>query len=194
MAITKKSLGPQPLLYPEPALLVCSYDAEGKANVMTAAWGGIACSEPLSLSVGVRPMRWTHDAILARKAFTVCIPSESMAEGTDFVGIASGRRYDKFPMAGFTEARSELVDAPFIVESPVVLECSLLHSYSLGAHTLMIGQIMDVKVNEDCLTPEGAPDIRKIAPLVYDSGSQSYYGVGNLVGKAFSMGKRLLKE
>lgn len=188
----KRSLGALPLIYPLPAVLVCVYDAKGKANVMTAAWTGICCSEPLSLGVSVQPVRWTHDALLARKAFTVGIPSESMLEATDFVGMASGRRYDKFAMAGITPVPSEIVDAPYVAECPVVLECQLSRSISLGSHTLMIGTILDVKADEDCLAADGShPDISKVAPLVFDSGSRSYFSLGKPVGKAFSAGKSL---
>ena len=189
----KRSLGTLPLLYPLPVLLVATYDAEGKPNVMTAAWGGICSSDPLSLSVSIRPGRWTHDALLARKAFTVGIASENMAVAADYAGIASGRRHDKFPVAGFTPIRAEKVDAPYIAECPVVLECSLSQTVRLGAHTMMIGAILDVKADEDCLDASGKfPEISKVAPLVFDSGSGKYYAVGHVVGQAFSIGKVLL--
>jgi flavin reductase (DIM6/NTAB) family NADH-FMN oxidoreductase RutF len=191
----KRSLGAFPLLYPQPVLLVATYDADGKPNVMAAAWGGICSSDPLSLSVSIRPQRWTHDALLARKAFTVCIAPESMAAAADYVGIASGRRCDKFPIAGFTPVKAEKVDAPYIAECPVILECSLAQSLRLGSHTLMIGAILDVKANEDCLDPAGKfPDIFKVSPLIYDSGSKSYYSVGKVVAPAFSIGKQFLKH
>jgi flavin reductase (DIM6/NTAB) family NADH-FMN oxidoreductase RutF len=191
----KRSLGARPLLYPLPVFLVATYDAEGKPNVMAAAWGGICSSDPVSLTVSVRPERWTHDALLARKAFTVCIAPESMVVAADYVGIASGRRYDKFPIAGFTPIRAEKVDAPYIAECPVVLECSLSQTVRLGAHTMMIGAILDVKADEDSLDASGEfPDILKIAPLIYDSGSRRYYGIGRLVGPAHSFGKALLKK
>ena len=193
--MTKISLGAQPLLYPEPALLVCTYDAKGKANAMVAAWGGICSSEPLCLSVSVRPMRWTHDPLLERKAFTVGIPSQSMLAAADYLGIASGRRYDKLSAAGLTAVRSEKVDAPYIAECPVVLECKLRETLAVGSHMLMIGEIVDVLADKDCMA-EGKdyPDIAKVAPLVYDSGSKAYYGVGPRLGDAFSAGKVFLNE
>ena len=191
----KRSLGAHPLLYPLPVYLVATYDADGKPNVMAAAWGGICSSDPLSLTVSVRPERWTHDALLVRKAFTVCIASEDMVVAADYVGIASGRRYDKFPVAGFTPVRAEKVDAPYIAECPVILECSLTQTVTLGVHTMMIGAILDVKANEDCLDDSSTfPEISKVSPLIYDSGSRRYYGVGRLVGPAFSIGKVLLKQ
>ena len=194
-AKAKRSLGSLPLLYPLPVFLVATYDADGKANVMTAAWGGICGSDPLSLTVSIRPERWTHDALLARKAFTVCIATEHIAVAADYAGIASGRRCDKFPTAGFTPIRAEKVDAPYIAECPVVLECSLSQTVSLGAHTMMIGAILDVKADEDCLDASGKfPDISKLSPLIYDSGSRCYYNIGRPVGQAFSIGKVLLKK
>jgi len=194
-AKTKRSLGPLPLLYPQPVLLVATYDADGKPNVMAAAWGGICSSDPVSLTVSVRPERWTHDALLARKAFTVCIATENMVAAADYVGMASGRRYDKFPVAGFTPVRAEKVDAPYIAECPVVLECSLSQTVGLGVHTMMIGAILDVKADADCLDVSGAfPDIFKLSPLIYDSGSRCYYNIGQLVGPAFSIGKALFKQ
>jgi flavin reductase (DIM6/NTAB) family NADH-FMN oxidoreductase RutF len=180
-------------LYPEPALLVSVWYEDGKPGVMTAAWGGICCSEPLCLAVSIRPARRTHDALLARKAFTVGIPSEAMLTGTDYAGIVSGRRYDKFAVAGWTAVPAEHADAPYIAECPVVLECSLVRSLDLGSHTMMVGAVADVKADEDCLDPTGVfPDIRKVAPLIYDAGSRAYYGIGAKLGDAFSAGKKLI--
>lgn len=190
----KRSLGALPLLYPLPVLLVGTYDADGKPNVMTAAWGGICASDPVSLTVSIRPERWTHDALLARKAFTVCIASRNMAASADYAGIASGRRFDKFPAAGFTPVRAEKVDAPYIAECPVILECSLSQTVRLGTHTMVIGAILDVKADEDCLDESGGhPDILKVSPLIYDSGSRCYYSIGRREAAAFSVGKALLK-
>ena len=174
---------------------MATYDAEGKPNVMTAAWAGICSSEPLSLMVAIRPERWTHEALLARKAFTVGIASESMLAAADFVGMASGRRYDKFAAAGLTAEKAEKVDAPYVAECPVILECSLSRSVTLGVHTMMIGAILDVKADESCLAEgENYPDMAKVAPLIFDAGSRNYYGIGSRLGKAFSVGKGLLKD
>lgn len=190
----KRSLGPQPLLYPEPVLLVATYDEQGQPNVMTAAWGGICNSEPVSLMIGVRPSRHTHRAVMSRKAFTVGIATEEMAAAADYVGIVSGRRQNKFMAAGYTAVRSDKVDAPYIAECPVILECALTYTLELGTHTLMVGQIMDVKADEDCLNADGVPDFNKFRPLIFDSGTRRYYGMGNFVADAFSVGKPLIKN
>lgn len=189
----KRSLGPQPLVYPQPVLLVASYDEKGQPNVMTAAWGGICNSEPVSLMVGVRPSRYTHAAVLRRKAFTIGIATENMVAAADYVGMVSGRRQDKFATAGYTAVRSDKVDAPYIAECPVVLECALTHTLELGTHTLLVGQIMDVKADEDCLNADGVPAFDTFRPLIFDSGTRRYYGMGPAVADAFSVGKPLIK-
>jgi flavin reductase (DIM6/NTAB) family NADH-FMN oxidoreductase RutF len=129
-----------------------------------------------------------------RRSFTVNFPSEEFAEEADFAGIASGRSIDKFPATGLTPERSGLVDAPFIREFPIVLECRLLHATELGSHTQFIGEILDVKADESVLGANGLPDIMKIKPITYETGQRSYYGVGNCLGMAYTIGKKYEKQ
>ncbi|MBI5519276.1 MAG: flavin reductase family protein [Desulfovibrio sp.] len=187
----KKSLGAGTLAQPTPVWLVGSYDAEGKANMMTIAWGGICCSKPPCVTVSVRKERHTYDAVMLRKAFTVNVPSQMHAQEADYAGMVSGAKADKFAATGFTPIRSELVDAPFVQECQLVLECRLLQAIDLGAHTQFVGEILDVKAEESILNAEGHVDMLKLKPLLYAPGASMYYGVGEAVGKGFSMGKAI---
>ncbi|UFS72525.1 flavin reductase family protein [Geomonas sp. RF6] len=187
----KKSLGPKTHLFPTPVLMVGTYDRDGRPNLMNAAWGGICCSEPPCVAVSLRKATYSYDCIMERKAFTVGIPTQKQLVIADYIGIASGRDSDKFAVAGLTAVRSELVDAPYAAEFPVVLECRLVHSFELGLHTQFVGEIMDVKVDEGALAEDGKPDIVKIAPLVFDTGHRGYHGIGPFLGKAFAAGRDL---
>ena len=122
----KKSLGAKTVLYPTPVLVVGSYDTDGKANAMTAAWGGVACSKPPCISVSLRAATASHGNIMARKAFTISLPGEANAAQADYFGLVSGRDHDKFAESGCTAVRSELVDAPYVGEFPLVLECAVV--------------------------------------------------------------------
>lgn len=190
----KRSYGAVTLVYPMPAFLVGTYDANGKPNIMTAAWGGICCSEPPMLAVSVRKQRWTYEALLARNAFTISIPNAKLAAETDFAGIASGRKTDKFKELSLTPVRSELVDAPYVDECPVVLELVLHSQIELGSHVQFIGEIKDVKIDESCLDADGKPVLSNINPLLYDGGQREYYAAGPVVGKAFAGGKVFWKK
>ncbi|MSN26927.1 MAG: flavin reductase family protein [Geobacter sp.] len=188
----KQSLGAKTLLFPTPVLMVGTYDQAGKPNLMNAAWGGVCCSDPPCVTVSLRKARHSYDSIVERKAFTVGIANEAHMTEADYVGIASGRNSDKFAVAGLTPVRSELVDAPYAEEFPLVLECRLLHTLEIGIHTQFIGEIVDVKADRDKLGEDGLPDILKIKPLVYDVAHKGYHAVGPLLGAAFSVGKKLL--
>lgn len=153
----KKALGPVTLAYPMPAFLVAAYDEEGKANIMTAAWGGICCSNPPCIAVSVRPERWTHKAIVARKAFTVCVPSAAQAAMVDFAGMVSGAKEDKFSATGLTAVHSKVVDTPYVDECPLVLECELQATLELGSHTQFVGRILNVGIETDCLNEAASP-------------------------------------
>jgi len=78
----------------------------------------------------------------------------------------------------------------YIQEFLLVLECTLLHTIEIGLHTQFIGEILDVKVERDTLGEDGKPDILKVDPIIYSTKAQGYYQVGELIGKAYSMGKK----
>lgn len=189
----KTSIGAKTIVYPTPVFIVGTYDDEGRPNVMTAAWGGICCSSPPCVAVALREATYTYGNLMKRKAFTISLPSEQYVKEADYFGIASGRNEDKFAATGLTAVKSEVVDAPFVKEFPFVLECRLLHHFPIGLHTQFIGEILDIKVEEEMLGEKGA-DIQKIRPILWAPDSRGYFGIGRFLGKAFALGKDLLKE
>jgi len=183
----KIKLGPETLLYPMPAVLVGA-NVDEKPNFMTAAWCGIASSSPPAVSVAIRKERYTFKGIEQCGTFSINVPSVGLAQKTDFCGIRSGRKRDKSEV--FDVFYGDLKTAPLIRECPVNLECKVIHSLDLGSHVLFVGEITEAYVNEDCLT-EDKPDAVKIDPLTYTTVSQEYRGLGEVVGKAFDIGKAL---
>jgi flavin reductase (DIM6/NTAB) family NADH-FMN oxidoreductase RutF len=184
-----KSLGPKTLIYPAPVLVVGTYDKAGKPNVMTASWGGICCSQPPCVAVSLRAATYTHGNILAREAFTLGIPPEKYVKEVDYFGLVTGRTTDKFAATKLTPVKSKLVDAPYVKEFPLVMECKLVQVVELGLHTQFIGEVMDAKVDESIIGNCGAIDIKRLNPLVFTTDTQDYYGIGSFKGKVFSAGK-----
>jgi len=184
----KKSVGPRTLAFPVPVWVVGTYDADGKPNVMTASWAGICCSKPPCLNVSLRKATYSYAALMERRAFTVSIPSVDQVAQADYFGKASGRDADKLAATGLTATRAEKVDAPYVEEFPVVLECQILHDLEIGLHTLFVGEIMDVKADEAVLGEKGLPRIEAARPFIYAPESRSYFDLGERLGKAFSIG------
>jgi flavin reductase (DIM6/NTAB) family NADH-FMN oxidoreductase RutF len=170
---------------------VGTYDRKGKPNVMTIAWGGICCSKPQCVNISLRKTSYSYDNILEKKAFTINIPSENHVKVADYCGIATGRKTDKFADTGLTPIKSDLVDAPYIKEFPLILECKMTHNVEIGTHTQFIGEIVDVKADESVFGEEGLPDINKVLPILYAPEIRTYHGVGKTLGKAFSIGKEI---
>jgi flavin reductase (DIM6/NTAB) family NADH-FMN oxidoreductase RutF len=108
----------------------------------------------------------------------------------DFIGTASGRDVDKFAITGLTPVKSGLVDAPYVAEFPLVLECKVIHTLEIGLHTQFIGEIMDVKAEESAVTDRNAPDIGAVDPFVYSPGNRTYHAVGRSLGLAHTSGSK----
>lgn len=188
----KKSLGAKTLIYPIPVWIVGSYDKDGKPNAMTIAWGGICCSKPPCVAIALRKATYnTYGSVMEKKAFTLNVPSEQYAKEADYFGTVSGKNVDKFYATKLTPVRSELVDAPFILEFPLVLECKVIHTFEIGLHTQFIGEILDVKSEESMLGENGLPDIGKIKPILFVPIALTYHKAGEYIGDAFSIGKAI---
>lgn len=189
----KVDIGVHTPLYPAPDLIIGTYDSKGKANAMAAAWGGVCASTPPSIAVSVRRERHTYHAIGERKAFTVNIPSERFVAEADLFGMASGRDVDKFALAGLTAKRGAFVDAPMVDEFPISMECKLVQTVEIGSHVQFIGEVMACLVDESCLDRQGRPDPKIVKPIIFMPGYGRYYGLGEEIGRAYSLGKELMR-
>ena len=187
----KKSIGAKTVVYPTPVLIVGTYDPEGKPNAMAVAWGGICCSRPPCVAVSLRKATYSYGNIVERKVFTVSIPSEKHVKEADYFGIVSGRNQDKFAATGLTPVRSKLIDAPYVDEFPFVLECKLLHTIEIGLHTQFIGEVVNIMADESVLDARGSLDIEKVRPFLFAPDNRAYYGLGEFLGQAFSIGKQI---
>ncbi|MBP3493367.1 MAG: flavin reductase family protein [Oscillospiraceae bacterium] len=184
----RKNFGAKPLLYPQPVLIIGTYNADGTPNAMNAAWGGI--SEEKEITICIDSAHKTAENLLQRGAFTVSMATADYVAACDYVGITSGNQVpDKVARAGFHTTHSPLVDAPLIDELPMVLECRVI-SYDTDTCRL-VGEIVNVSADERVLDAEGKIDPAKLRPITYDAVHHHYLVLGEKVGNAFSDGKQL---
>lgn len=185
----KKNLGAKLLVYPTPVLVISTYDNEGRPNAMTAAWGGICCSSPPCVAISLRKATYTYSNLMEKKAFTINIPSENYTKEADYFGMVSGKKEDKFAKTALTPVRSEIVDAPYIKEFPINLECKIIQITEIGLHTQFIGEVMNIKIDDTIQEKGDQPIIEQINPLIFAPDSRNYYTIGEQVAQAFSIGK-----
>ncbi len=180
----KQSLGANTFVGATTVWVVGTYDKEGRPNMMTAAWGGVCCSDPPCIGVSLRKATYSYAAVMERKAFTVSIPPADHAKETDFVGIVSGRDVDKWQAANLTPERSQLVDAPYVAEFPLVLECRLLHALDLGSTPVLSDKSWTSRPRNRRSTRTGASTSRRWTRSSISS------GIASTTGSALIWGKR----
>ena len=182
--MSRVNLGAHPLMYPQPVLIIGTYDENGVPNAMNAAWGITTDFKEITISLGEHK---TTDNLRIRKAFTVSMATEDQVIPCDYVGIESANKVpDKFARAGFHATKSEFVDAPLIDELPLALECTV-KSFEDG---ILIGEIVNISADESVIT-DGKVDITKVKPISFDPFGNAYYGVGAKAGNAFKDGASL---
>lgn len=188
--IKKQTWKPGNMLYPLPAIMVSCARGGEKPNIITLAWTGTVCSDPVMVSISVRKERYSYDIIRETGEFVINLTTEALAYATDFCGVKSGRDVDKFTEMGLTAGKAEKVLCPIISESPVNLECRVVKTLDLGSHTMFIAEVLAVDVSEDYIDEKGRFDLNSAKPLAYSHGE--YFGLGRKLGKfGYSVRKKV---
>ena len=187
----KKSFGAKPYLFPMPLLMIATYGEDGKIDVMNMAWGGICSGTQVALNIS--ESHKTAANIKTKGAFTLSIADIPHLPQADFFGIASGNNMeDKFARSGLHATPSERVDAPVIEEFPVTLECKVTELQHDAGGFRVLGEIVNVLVDEHVLDEAGKVDPAKLNAFVFDQFQSGYYAIGEKVGQAWSSGKKYL--
>ncbi len=186
--MTKTMWNPGTMIAPLPPALISCGDMN-KPNVMTAAWTGIICSDPVITYVSIRPSRYSHELISKNKEFVINIPTCKIAEAVDTVGVKSGRDLDKFELTGLTAEPCNKVNAPQVKECPISIECKVLEVRSFGTHDMFLAEVLAVNVDDKYINSKGALELDKAGLLAYAHGF--YYTLGRQIGKfGFSVEKK----
>lgn len=186
--VKKQNWKPGNMLYPVPAVMLsCKREGE-KPNIVTVAWAGTICSDPVMLSVSIRKERYSHDIISETGEFVVNLTTKYLCRATDYCGVKSGRDVDKFKEMNLTPCESKNIKAPGISESPVNIECKVVQVQELGSHDMFIAEVVGVNVDEKYLDESGKLDLKKAELVAYSHGE--YYELGEKIGKfGFSVAK-----
>lgn len=171
----KKKIVPRPWFFPRPVLLVTTRDGQGKDNIITISWAGVACTTPPMVTVSLRKSRLSHGTISATKEFVVNIPTSKQIAEVELCGTTSGRDKDKFAALGLSKYPSAVVSAPLITECPINLECQVRHVLPLGSHDLFVAEIVKVHAQHGVLREDGEIDDDALDCLAW--GSEEFFTV-----------------
>ncbi len=174
-------------LYPLPAVMVSCGDMD-KSNIITVAWTGIINTDPAMCYVSIRPSRYSYEIIKNTKEFVINLTTKDLSFATDWCGVKTGAKVDKFKEMHLTKEKAQFVKCPMIKESPVSVECRVKDIVELGSHHMFVAEILAINADEKYIDEKGAFDISKCDLIAYSNGN--YYSLGKKIGKfGFSVQK-----
>lgn len=179
---------PGTFLYPLPAVMVSCGTME-KSNIITVAWTGIVNTNPAMVYISVRPSRYSYKLIKEQGEFVINLTNKELAKATDWCGVRSGIKYDKFKEMKLHKEKANFVNCPMIKESPVSVECKVKEIKELGSHHMFIAEVLAINSDDNYINDKGAFDISKCNLIAYSNGH--YYQMGKKIGKfGFSVKKK----
>lgn len=185
--MSKVTWKPGTFLYPLPVVMVsCGTMAE--SNIITVAWTGIMNTDPAMVYISVRPTRYSYNIIKECGEFVINLTTEKLAYATDWCGVKTGAKVDKFKEMHLTKEPAKFVKSPMIKESPVSVECRVKEIKELGTHHMFIAEVLGINADEKYIDEKGAFDISKCDLIAYSNGN--YYSLDKKIGKfGFSVQK-----
>ena len=178
---------PGTFLYPLPAVMVSCGDME-KSNIITVAWTGIINTDPALVYISVRPSRYSYDMIKKSGEFIINLTTKDLAYATDWCGVKTGAKIDKFKEMKLTKEKANFVKCPMIKESPVSVECKVKEIRELGTHHMFVAEVLAINADEKYIDEKGSFDISKCDLIAYSNGN--YYSLGKKIGRfGFSVQK-----
>ena len=174
-------------IYPIPAVMVSCGDME-KSNIITVAWTGILNTNPATVYISVRPTRYSYNIIKETKEFAINLTTTKLARATDWCGVKTGAKFDKFKEMNLHKEKANFINCPLIKESPVSIECKVKEIKKMGSHHVFISEVLSIDADEKYIDEKGAFDISKCNLIAYANGK--YFSLGKIVGKfGFSVKK-----
>lgn len=173
---------PGTMIYPLPAVMVSCGATPEEFNILTISWVGTLCTDPPMCYISVRPGRHSYEILKKNMEFVINLTTKDLAFATDWCGVKSGRQHHKFEEMNLTPKMAHIVQAPYIEEAPLCIECRVKEIMSLGTHDMFIADVVNVLADEKYMDPEtGAFQLQDSDLLVYSHGH--YYEMGKPLGK-----------
>ncbi len=183
---------PGTFIYPLPVVMVSCGNMEN-SNIITVAWTGIVNTEKPMCYISVRKERYSHNIIKNTKEFAINLTTKSLAYATDWCGVKTGAKVDKFKEMHLTKEKANFVKCPLIKESPVSIECKVKEIKEMGSHDMFIAEILSIDADEKYIDEKGAFDIEKCDLIAYANGK--YFALGKQIGKfGYSVQKKKSKR
>ena len=180
--VSKKRLGPVPLLYPVPIVLVGAM-VDGRANFATVGDCAIMGIQPALVAVSLSDGHFTTRGIRDLRMFSVNVPTTQQLGLVESMGAQSGRDVDKSTWVAWR--LGDALSVPLIDDCPVNLECRVLQDGTVSHRHFFVAEVLEAHLSDDfgptVSLPDKRelvlPDLRTLDPILYALDDR-YYHVG----------------
>lgn len=149
-------------LKPSPNVLVSCRGLDGENNVLAVGYCCNCSYDPPMVMVGIVPSRYSYKLIKESGCFVVNLVDSSYKETFDYLGSHSKRDGDKLAVMNVKLQDGKKVNAPFLPDCPVSIECTIVDSIKTGSHEMFVGKIAYVHADSAITDAEGTIDFSQI--------------------------------
>jgi flavin reductase (DIM6/NTAB) family NADH-FMN oxidoreductase RutF len=167
-------------MYPLPIILISTTDRTGRDNIMTAAWTTNVSKNNNCVAVSIGGDKRSLRNIKETEDFVINIPSGKLLKEVDFCGESTGDKIDKFSFLALNRADARMVRSKIITECPINLECRLKEIIMIDSASLVIGQIVNIHMDEEIMEKDQI-DYKKLDPVLY--AQKTYFSLGHKLDK-----------
>jgi flavin reductase (DIM6/NTAB) family NADH-FMN oxidoreductase RutF len=158
----KKESKMKSCLQPAPNVLVSCRGLDGENNVLAVGYCCNCSYDPPMVMVGIVPTRHSYKMIKESGCFVVNLVDRNYKETFDYLGSHSKRDEDKLAKMNVKLQEGKVVNAPFLPDCPVNIECTIVDSIVTGSHVMFVGKIEYVHADVEFTDHEGNIDFSQI--------------------------------
>ncbi len=173
---------------PRPIGWISSISKEGAINLAPFSFFNAVGEDPPHVMFStVRPNNTNKDTlnnVLETGEFVVNLVTEELVEKMNLTSASVPPDQNEFELAQLTPAPSLIIKAPRVLESPVAMECKVVHHYSLEDHqhggaTIVIGRVVMFHIDEAILSDNYRINMDVYRPVARLAGS-NYSKLGEI--------------
>ena len=168
------------IIIPRPIAWVSSISENGINNLAPFSYFNMVGDDPPHVMFSTRrdnnSNKDTLNNVLATHQFVVNMVTKDLAEPMNASSATVAAEVDEFELVGVTPIPSEKVKPMRVAESPIQLECELVHHYFLEDHQqggacVLIGRVVMIHITDELLLDEARINNELYKPIARLGGS-----------------------
>lgn len=168
------------IVIPRPIAWISSVSEDGINNLAPFSYFNMVGDDPPHVMFSTRrdnnSNKDTLNNVLATHQFVVNMVTKDLAEPMNASSATVAAEVDEFELVGVTPIPSEKVKPMRVAESPIQLECELVHHYFLEDHQqggacVLIGRVVMIHITDELLLDEARINNELYKPIARLGGS-----------------------